>query len=113
METKEQQKDLGKITYLEAKESEWGAKASRAKNEYARKYSEFKRGDKLILTLFDNTERFGIVNHVSFDTHQGFRYQIHPKSKNWDDKVRRKAFYYFSTWHGDRFNTEVIKIRKS
>jgi len=108
---KTQKEDLSNIYYLEAKEANWGAKAARARNEYVEKYSEFKHNDRLILTLSDNTEKFGVVNHISFNTHEGFKYQIKPRSKNWDNKVNRKAFYYYTTIEG--FSVEVRKIRRA
>lgn len=89
---------LKNILLLEAKEAEFGAKASRARKEYAEKYSPFKKGDKVIV-LTRNGQKFscyGIVNNVSYSTHDFFCYRITPTKKDFAPHGVRMASEYIN-----------------
>lgn len=107
METR--QEILNHIIGFEAKEAQWGAKASQARKTYC-KYSEHQIGDNVILSLNDGETRYGIINHLKYSTHWGFRYQIRPTNKN-GGHTHRKDFYNYSE-KGDNLDVKEIKANK-
>lgn len=96
----------------EAKEAEYGAKASKLRKRYVLKYSEFQAKDKLELIDTDGKIKYGIIELIRFDTSPfGFTYTIRPTDKTFSKETKRKAFYHYYTNEFRGFN-EIKSIKK-
>ena len=103
---------LSKITKNDALYAKYGAVTSKLCKEYVNKYSEFKRGDKVYLETYDNKLKYGIIEYITFDTSQLFRYAIKPLGKNFTNKTNRHALYYYNTGT-KRVFSEIVTIKKA
>ena len=102
--------ELKIILRCEAEEAKWGAEASKARNEYASKYAEYNRGDRVKMLLHNGSERYGIIDRVSFSTHWGMQYMIRPKGKNWSNKTNRRAFYFYNTRGKNKEVKDIVVV---
>jgi len=87
METKEIL--LKEILKLEAMQSDIGVTISKKCKEYADKFSEYKKGNKVkVYYKYDNTlVCYGIISMVKFSGH-GFAYAVQPTKKDFSKSKR-------------------------
>lgn len=87
MKTKEQL--LKEILKCESLQAQWGAKSSKLRQEYAKKYSEFQKGDKVKIENSFGDIKMGIVMMIKYDTHSFMNYLIEIWAKDFNKKHSR------------------------
>ena len=80
---------LQKILNAEAKEAEWGAKASVLKREYCELFSPLHKGDKVLFNPYGiHPVVNGIISMVKYNN-GAFRYQVRECTQAWEIRRRR------------------------
>jgi len=82
------QKLLRELVACEAKEAEWGSKASKIRHQMCNLFAKFHRGDKVIVTSPTGKRRRGIVTAVYYKPRNayasdGFVYIISAVHDDW------------------------------
>ncbi len=84
---------LTKILAAEAKEADWGAKASVMKREYCKLFSPIQKGDKVLFNPYSQYPLVnGIVTIVKYNS-GAFRYQLKECTKDWEFRKRRNPIW--------------------
>ncbi len=92
---------LKKLVDCEAKEAKWGSKASKIREEICKKFADFHKGDRVIITRPESKRRIrGIVVSVSyrpngFCTSDGFVYVISAVHGDW---IKSNPFKMVAYW---------------
>lgn len=91
---------LKELVACEAKEAEWGSKASKIRKQICDLFAEFRKGNKVIVTHAQGRRSRGIVaaiyyNPTNYSAVDGFAYTIHAVHDDWVKSTPfRKVIYY-------------------
>ena len=99
---------LGKIARCDAMQAQWGSKSSKLCNEYAKKYSEFKQGNRVKIINTWGEEKYGEVDGVFFN----FSHYMYYSVQLWKKDFSRPMNGRDHIWVGKNRTYNIIKKAK-
>lgn len=106
---------LKKLVHCEAKEAEWGSKASKIRKEICEKYADFHKDDLVIVVYKkDGRQKRGIISQVNYRPRSssainGFTYVIFSVRKGETKSDNFRLVHYYD---GDRIEKFEDKMDK-